>query len=278
MDAAELIESIDEWPADDVRGFLDRHHPDDYQLIDVRQRQQHEARRLPGAVCIPAEELPTRLGELSREKPTIVYCQRGTLSRAAAQLLVRSGFEDVRILLGGFHAWQQGVSSGSPRRLYAPLVNADSAEEQAALAWSMEEAARRFYEAMAARLDEPGVVALFTELAETEARHKNTLEAVWEALAGCPAVEGFAALPVAENWVMEGGKALDEALLWAEGSGAEEILDFAMAMELNAYDHYLSLQRDADDPDSKRLFEVMADEERHHLRQLGTSLARIREL
>jgi len=49
-------------------------------------------------------------------------------------------------------------------------------------------------------------------------------------------------------------------------------------MELSAYDHYLYLQRNSDNPDSKRLFEVMADEERTHLRELGKSLEKVRRL
>ena len=75
---------------------------------------------------------------------------------------------------------------------------------------------------------------------------------------------------------MEGGVALDEALKWAEQSSPAKIIDFAMAMELSAYDHYLYLQRNSDNPDSKRLFEVMADEERTHLRELGKSLEKVR--
>ena len=276
MDAAELLVRVDEWPVDLLRDFLHRCHPEDYQLIDVRQPQQYEAQHLPGSLCIPAEELPTRLDELSAEKPTIVYCDRGALSHAAAQILAKSGFPDVHVLRGGLHAWQYGLSTGLPHRLYAPLVNAATPQDQAALAWSLEEAAHRFYRAMAERLDEPGVVALFAELAEAEDHHMTTLEALWEALAGRPLETGFAALPLSANGIMEGGAAVDEALQWAAQSSTASILDFPMAMELSAYDHYLSLQRDADNPDSQRLFEVMADEERHHLRQLGTALEKVR--
>lgn len=276
MDAVELLERVEEWPVDKLRDLLDRCHPEDYQLIDVRQPQQYEAKHLPGALCLPAEELPTRLDELSAERTTILYCDQGALSRAAAQVLVKSGFADVHVLHGGLQAWQYGFSTGLPHRLYAPLVNAATPQDQAALAWSLEEAARSFYQAVADRLDEPGVVALFTELAEAEAHHKTTLEAIWEALAGRPLEAGFAALPLSASGVMEGGTAVDEALQWAAGSSTASILNFAMAMELSAYDHYLTLQRAANNPDSQRLLEVMADEERHHLRQLGMALQKIR--
>ena len=276
MKSADLLTRIEEWPVDKVRGFFARHHPEDYQLIDVRQLEQYGAEHLPGSLCIPAEDLPTSLDKLNTDKPTIVYCDQGALSRAAAQVLVKSGFSDVHILKGGLHAWQYGFSTGLPHQLYAPLVNAEKAEEQAALAWGMEENARRFYLAMVDMLDEADVVALFAELAEAENYHKATLKALWEALAGCSAGEDFAASSLSTNGIMEGGIALDEALQWAKQSSTAEILDFAMAMELSAYDHYLYLQRNSENPDSKRLFEVMADEERYHLRELGQSLQKIK--
>jgi len=275
MESAGLLERIEEWSVDQLRGYCAHHHPEDYQLIDVRQLQRYETERLPGSLWIPAEELPTRLDKLSKDKTTIVYCDQGALSRAAGQILVKSGFSDVHILQGGVHAWQYGFSTGMPHQVYAPLINADKAEDQAVIAWSMEEAARRFYLEMADRLDEPDVAALFAELAEAEDHHKATLKALWEALAGCPAGEDFAASSLSSVGVMEGGIALDEALQWAKQSSTAQILNFAMAMELSAYDHYLYLQRNSDNPDSERLFEVMADEERHHLRELGQSLEKI---
>ena len=275
MEAAEVLEKIEEWPVDKVRGFFARHHPEDYQLLDVRQLQQYGVEHLPGSLCIPAEDLPTSLDKLSTDKPTIVYCDQGALSRVAAQVLVKSGFSDVHVLQGGLHAWQYGVSAGLPHQLYPPLVKAAKAEEQAVLAWAMEENARRFYQAMVDTLDDADVAALFAELAEAENHHKATLKALWEALAGCPAGEDFAASSSSSVGVMEGGIALDEALQWAKQSSTAQILNFAMAMELSAYDHYLYLQRNSDNPDSERLFEVMADEERHHLRELGQSLEKI---
>jgi len=278
MESAGLLERIEEWPVDKLRGYCADHHPEDYQLIDVRQLQQYETEHLPGSLWIPAEDLPTRLDKLSTDKTTIIYCDRGALSRAAAQILVKSGFSDVQILQGGVHAWQYGFSTGTPHQVYGPLTNTDKAEDQAVIAWGMEESARQFYQEMADRLDEPDVATLFAELAEAEDHHKATLKALWEALAGCLVADGFPASTLSPSGIMEGGIDLDEALKWAEQSSTAKIIDFAMAMELSAYDHYLYLQRNSDNPDSKRLFEVMADEERTHLRELGKSLEKARRL
>jgi rhodanese-related sulfurtransferase len=59
--------------ADEVREFLKKHRPEDYNLVDVRQPQEYEQEHLPGAQLIPVSELPDRLGELDPNKPTIAY-------------------------------------------------------------------------------------------------------------------------------------------------------------------------------------------------------------
>lgn len=44
-----------------------------YQLIDVRQPREYEKEHLPGSKLIPLADLPSKLNELDKEKPTIVY-------------------------------------------------------------------------------------------------------------------------------------------------------------------------------------------------------------
>lgn len=275
MGTSDHLGKIEAWPVDKLRDFFAHQHPDDYQLIDVRQLQKFGDEHLPGSLWIPAEELPDSLDRLSAAKTTIVYCDQGALSSAAAQVLVKAGFSDVHILKGGLHAWRHGCSSRLPHQVYVPLNTAATAMDQAVLAWGMEETARRFYETMAVSLSEPVVASLFAELAVAENHHKITLKALWEALAGRLAGEDFPDPELSSSDIMEGGVSLEDALQWARQSSTAEILDFAMAMELCSYDHYLYLQRNSDNPDSQRLFEVMADEERRHLRQLGNSLEQL---
>lgn len=275
MSYTDLFRHAAEWPVDKLREYFLQHHPDDYQLIDVRQLHEYGDEHLPGALWIPADDLPHRLDDLDNTKATIVYCSHGSLSRAAAQVLINAGFHDVCSLQGGLRAWHYGTSSGLPGQLSAHLADAGSALEQAALACQIEETTRQFYEAMAVSLEEPEVAGLFAELAAAESGHRATLKALWEALAGRVAGDDFPEVMQMDKEVLEGGGRLSEALAWAAQSSTGAILDFAMAIELNAYDHYLHLQRSTADPDSKRLFEVMADEERHHLRALGQSLEKL---
>jgi len=71
-------------------------------LIDVRPADEFAFGRLPGAINIPLEELASRLAEIPRDSPVVLYC-RGrlcTLSHRAARILAAQGF-DVRVLETG---------------------------------------------------------------------------------------------------------------------------------------------------------------------------------
>ena len=59
--------------AEAVRKFLADRHPDEFNLIDVRQPREYERVHIPGANLIPMAELNDRLNEIDPEKPTIAY-------------------------------------------------------------------------------------------------------------------------------------------------------------------------------------------------------------
>ncbi len=77
------------------------------QLIDVRNPGEAEAGMIGNAVNIPVGQLPDRLAELDRHRPTVVYCAGGYRSSMAASLLRKHGFDDVSDLLGGYNAWAE---------------------------------------------------------------------------------------------------------------------------------------------------------------------------
>ncbi len=58
---------------DEVHSFLEKHDPEDYNLVDVRQPGEYEAEHIPGTKLIPLGELEGRLGELDPAKPTVAY-------------------------------------------------------------------------------------------------------------------------------------------------------------------------------------------------------------
>lgn len=65
------------------------------QVVDVRTPQEFGAGAYPGAINIPLQVLASRLNELSRDRPLVVYCASGARSAAAARLLQQAGFTQV---------------------------------------------------------------------------------------------------------------------------------------------------------------------------------------
>jgi rhodanese-related sulfurtransferase len=73
MGVLDYFKSIPAMTAEEVRQFITEKHPDDYNLVDVRQPREYEIDHIPGANLIPMAELKDRLDEIDPGKPTIVY-------------------------------------------------------------------------------------------------------------------------------------------------------------------------------------------------------------
>ncbi|SHH16147.1 Rhodanese-related sulfurtransferase [Hydrocarboniphaga daqingensis] len=84
-------------------------------LLDVRLPEELEIAALPGAVNIPLNDLPDRIGELNPAAPIAVLCHHGVRSERAARFLERSGFVDVSHLEGGIDAWSLEFDPAVPR-------------------------------------------------------------------------------------------------------------------------------------------------------------------
>jgi len=78
-------------------------------VLDVREKWELEAARLPGTLDIPMAEIPQRLGELPRDRQIVVMCHGGTRSMKVANFLAQNGFEQVASLDGGIQAWADDV-------------------------------------------------------------------------------------------------------------------------------------------------------------------------
>jgi len=75
------------------------------QLIDVREPQEFKNGHILGARNIPATQMKQRLVEIRPDKPVYLYCQGGTRSARAAQLLHKKGYKHIYQLKGGFKKW-----------------------------------------------------------------------------------------------------------------------------------------------------------------------------
>jgi glyoxylase-like metal-dependent hydrolase (beta-lactamase superfamily II)/rhodanese-related sulfurtransferase len=78
------------------------------QLVDVREPDEFVGPlgRIRGAKLMPLGQLPTRIGELARDRPVVAVCRSGARSANASVLLQKAGFNDVANLAGGMLRWR----------------------------------------------------------------------------------------------------------------------------------------------------------------------------
>ena len=94
-----------------VKELLDR---DAIELVDVRERYEWDAGRIPGARHIELERVAGRADELPRDRPIVFQCRLGARSAMVTEAFRASGFEAYN-LTGGLRAWvEQGLPIDPP--------------------------------------------------------------------------------------------------------------------------------------------------------------------
>lgn len=78
---------------------------DEFLLIDVRTPAEYQAGHIPGAVLNPVAEIGTRLPEVAKDFPLVVYCRSGNRSAQAAGILKQAGYTNVTDF-GGINRWR----------------------------------------------------------------------------------------------------------------------------------------------------------------------------
>ena len=84
--------------------------PADATILDVREDYEWVAGHAEGAVHIPLDQLPARLGDLDPDDDLYVICRTGGRSFRAAQWLVGQGYSAMNVA-GGMDQW---LESGKP--------------------------------------------------------------------------------------------------------------------------------------------------------------------
>jgi rhodanese-related sulfurtransferase len=75
------------------------------QLIDVREREEHEAGRIAGTPLIELGALTERAGEIDQARPVVFYCRSGARSGMATEAFAQAGF-DAHNMTGGMLEWE----------------------------------------------------------------------------------------------------------------------------------------------------------------------------
>lgn len=81
-----------------------------YVILDVRTQEEFAAGHIPGAICLPNEEIgkepPAKLE--NKDQEIFVYCRSGRRSKEAAQKLADMGYTNI-IEFGGIKDWHGDI-------------------------------------------------------------------------------------------------------------------------------------------------------------------------
>ncbi|ODV11381.1 MAG: sulfurtransferase [Rubrivivax sp. SCN 70-15] len=75
-------------------------------VLDVRDAGQFGKEHIPGAVNIEWRKVFAERAKLPKDQTILAYCNTGSFSAQAAMALRMAGYENVRILHGGFNEWK----------------------------------------------------------------------------------------------------------------------------------------------------------------------------
>jgi rhodanese-related sulfurtransferase len=81
------------------------HRRGEIQLIDVRQRHEHDAGRIAGTRLIELGVLAAEADTIDQARPVVFYCRSGARSGMAAQAFDGAGY-DAHNMSGGMIDWQ----------------------------------------------------------------------------------------------------------------------------------------------------------------------------
>jgi len=108
---------VPEMTVQDLKQLMEQ-KADDYVLIDVRNPNEYEIAKIPGATLIPLPDIEEGNGvekvkELMNGHRLIAHCKMGGRSAKALRILKQAGVEGTN-LKGGIRAWSQEIDSSVP--------------------------------------------------------------------------------------------------------------------------------------------------------------------
>ncbi len=88
----------------------------DFELIDVREPNEFEINRIPGAKLIPKGEFlnGNALGDLPSDKPIVLHCKSGVRSAEVLAIVKGAGYGDAVHVGGGVVAWVSQIDPSQP--------------------------------------------------------------------------------------------------------------------------------------------------------------------
>lgn len=84
-------------PAEDYKKFY---------VLDVRDAVQFSKAHIPGATNIEWRQVFAQRDTLPKDKTILIYCNTSSFAAQVAMALRMDGFENVRLMYGGFNEWK----------------------------------------------------------------------------------------------------------------------------------------------------------------------------
>jgi rhodanese-related sulfurtransferase len=75
-------------------------------VIDARDAGQFSKAHIPGAVNIEWRKVLEQRSKIPKDKMVLIYCNTGSLSAQAGLALRLAGYDNVKIMQGGFEEWK----------------------------------------------------------------------------------------------------------------------------------------------------------------------------
>ncbi|WP_334158503.1 rhodanese-like domain-containing protein [Oryzomicrobium sp.] len=92
-----------------------------FHVIDARDKALYAKEHIPGAVNLEWRQVLAQKASIPRNKPVLIYCNTGSLSAQAGFALRVAGYDNVRILQGGFAEWKAKGGLDAAARAMGPV-------------------------------------------------------------------------------------------------------------------------------------------------------------
>lgn len=187
----------------------------------------------------------------------------------AAQLLAGKGFTNIYNLSGGIKAWESPVAVGDQTEGLDLFSGDESVETTLMVAYGLEAGLHDFYLSMAAKEFPQPVRKLFGDLAKIEVKHQERLLDTYTEVTGRPAEKDRFEATLDDH--LEGGLSTEAFLarFTSDISSPVDVISMAMAIEAQALDLYQRAADNSTATDNKMAFQLIASEEKSHLKRLG---------
>ncbi len=79
---------------------------DRFVIVDTRDTGKYKENHIPGAIHVEWRTVLDNRDRLPKDEPLLLYCNTSSLSAQAALALKLVGYDNVKVLAGGFDAWK----------------------------------------------------------------------------------------------------------------------------------------------------------------------------